>query len=205
MYYLQNIWKSLKYENWTKYFKKYIPISDGKIIQCSNAASNLIKGALSKREWHGLFLSTGTISGAGGGLALQNDGRYFCTVCSKTIGNLQNAKRHFVEVHQNSNITATCSICNATVKKRSIYMHYKVVHKISASSMKNLVRPWFFDIIIDNSKPEIWKSIEFIEIYVIEIPNLAKTELRTYNAVFDKIVWPQNPLFSLLFDENVKN
>ena len=84
-------------------------------------------------------------------------------------------------------------------------MHYKVVHKISASSMKNLVRPWFFDSIIDNSKPEIWKSIEFIEIYVIEIPNLAKTELRTYNAVFDKIVWPQNPLFSLLFDENVKN
>ena len=155
MYYLQNIWKSLKYENWTKYFKKYIPISDGKIIQCSNAASNLIKGVLPKREWHGLFLSTGTISGAGGGLALQNDGRYFCTVCSKTIGNLQNAKRHFVEVHQNSNITATCSICNATVKKRSIYMHYKVVHKISASSMKNLVRPWFFDIIIDNSKPEI--------------------------------------------------
>ena len=74
-------------------------------------------------------------------------------------------------------------------------MHYKVVHKISASSMKNLVRPWFFDIIIDNSKPEIWKSIEFIEIYVIEIPNLAKTELRTYNAVFDKIVWPQNLLF----------
>ena len=83
-------------------------------------------------------------------------------------------------------------------------MHYKVVHKISASSMKNLIRPWFFDSIIDNSKPEIWKSIEFIEIYVIEIPNLAKTELRTY-AVFDKIVWPQNPLFSLLFDENVKN
>ena len=79
-------------------------------------------------------------------------------------------------------------------------MHYKVVHKISASSMKNLVRPWFFDIIIDNSKPEIWKYIEFIP-----IPNLAKTELRTYNAVFDKIVWPQNPLFSLLFDENVKN
>ena len=84
-------------------------------------------------------------------------------------------------------------------------MHYKVVHKISASSMKNLVRPWFFDSIIDNSKPEIWKSIEFIEIYVIEIPNLAKTELRTYMAVFDTIVWPQNPLFSLLFDENVKN
>ena len=68
------------------------------------------------------------------------------------------------------------------MKKRSIYMHYKVVHKISASSMKNLVRPWFFDSIIDNSKPEIWKSIEFIEIYVIEIPNLAKTELWTYNA-----------------------
>ena len=84
-------------------------------------------------------------------------------------------------------------------------MHYKVVHKISASSMKNLVRRWFFDSIIDNSKPEIWKSIEFIEIYVIEIPNLAKTELRTYNAVFDKIVWPQNPLFSILFDKNVKN
>ena len=79
-------------------------------------------------------------------------------------------------------------------------MHYKVVHKISASSMKNLVRPWFFESIIDNSKPEIWKYIEFIEIYVIEIPNLAKTELRTYMAVFDKIVWPQNPLFSLLFD-----
>ena len=177
----------------------HIPISDGKIIQCSNAASNLIKGALSKREWHGLFLSTGTISGAGGGLALQNDGRYFCTVCSKTIGNLQNAKRHFVEVHQNSNITATCSICNATVKKRSIYMHYKVVHKISASSMKNLVRPWFFDIIIDNSKPEIWKSIEFIEIYVIEIPNLAKTELWTYNAVFDKIVWPRSTLFTFVW------
>ena len=78
-------------------------------------------------------------------------------------------------------------------------MHYKVVHKISASSMKNLVRPWFFESIIDNSKPEIWKYIEFIEIYVIEIPNLAKTELWTYNAVFDKIVWPRSILFTFVW------
>ena len=76
------------------------------------------------------------------GLAVQNDGTVFCTVCGKTLANIKTGKNHFYEVHQTPGMvrTATCSICKAVVKKRSIYMHYKVKHGVTATSMKNIIR-----------------------------------------------------------------
>ena len=76
-----------------------------------------------------------------GGLAVQNDGSVFCTVCCKTFKNLKSAKGHFAEVHQpDSQGTRVCTICKAVVKKRSIYMHYKI-HGVTYTSMKNLIKP----------------------------------------------------------------
>ena len=68
--------------------------------------------------------TVGNTDDARGSLALQNDGSVFCLICCKTLGNIQTGKRHYREVHQTSISMATCSICNATIKKRSIYMHY---------------------------------------------------------------------------------
>ena len=77
------------------------------------------------------------------GLAVQNDGTVFCTVCCKTLANIQNGKLHFAEVHQpHLEISATCKICHRTFKnKRSRNNHYNVVHHVSAAAMKNLIVP----------------------------------------------------------------
>ena len=73
----------------------------------------------------------------GHGLAVQEDGTVVCTLCCKTLKNKKSGKNHFSEVHQVQH--ATCPICKAVVKKRSIYMHYKK-HGVTAASIKNMIR-----------------------------------------------------------------
>ena len=62
-------------------------------------------------------------------------------------------------------------------------MHYKVVHKISASSMKNLVRPWF-DLKIPNlAKPNFELLLFYQNLKIQKNPKSKSRTLQKYKTL----------------------
>ena len=77
----------------------------------------------------------------GAGLAKLSNGRVQCLQCGKELASLRSGNRHFALAHQ-VNTPAQCQICKQSFKNQ-LYRddHYRKTHKLSATVMKNTVKP----------------------------------------------------------------
>ena len=75
------------------------------------------------------------------GLAKLSNGRVQCLQCGKELASLRSGNRHFALAHQ-VNTPAQCQICKQSFKNQ-LYRddHYRKTHKLSATVMKNTVKP----------------------------------------------------------------
>lgn len=75
------------------------------------------------------------------GLAKLTDGRVSCLKCGKQLASQRSATRHYAIAHQ-FNLPAKCLICKQEFKNK-LYRddHYRKKHNVSASAMKNTIKP----------------------------------------------------------------
>ena len=70
------------------------------------------------------------------------NGKVLCIQCDKTFCSIYNGKRHYEEQHGMVNSEVECQICHKRFKNaHSRGNHYRIVHQVSASSMKNPIVP----------------------------------------------------------------
>ena len=69
------------------------------------------------------------------------DGRVTCLICGKELATVQSGTRHYALKHQD-NQPANCQICKKEFKNK-LYRddHYRKTHKLSATVMKNTIKP----------------------------------------------------------------